>query len=158
MITPFHERGVINGMSFGLSCSGYDIRIAEDRVIRPGGFVLASTMEKFDIPKNAVAEIKDKSTLARLGIAVQNTIAEPGWRGFLTLEISNHSQPRRWWEFWKPDNTVHIKRGSPIAQAVFQFLDEPTEHPYCMGKYQDQEAGPQGPRFETTCGISTETL
>ena len=30
VFTPFNERKVFNGMSYGLSYSGYDVRIAED--------------------------------------------------------------------------------------------------------------------------------
>jgi len=74
--------------------------------------------------------VHDKSTWARLGIAVQNTVIEPGWEGYLTLEITNHSRDR-----------VTILRGSGIAQVIFQFLDLPSEKPY-DGKYQDQARGP----------------
>lgn len=69
-------------------------------------------------------------------IAVQNTIIEPGWRGFLTLEITNHSR-----------GTIWIQRGSPIAQIIFHQLLEPTDAPY-VGKYQDQESRPVAARFE----------
>ena len=45
MISPFVERGVVRGMSFGLSAASYDVRIAENVTIDPGAFVvLASTM------------------------------------------------------------------------------------------------------------------
>src|SRR5262249_10096909 len=55
----------------------------------------------------------------------------PGWPGYLTLEISNHSQTE-----------VIIDAGEPIAQIVFELLDFPTEQPYA-GKYYNQERGPQ---------------
>jgi len=136
MISPFHERGVAHGMSFGLSAAGYDIRIAQSRVVEPGGFVLASTVEHFDMPYDLLAEVKDKSTWARRGLAVQNTVIEPGWRGYLTLEISNHGEM-----------SVRIEGGSPIAQILFHQLAQPTEQAY-RGKYQDQEARPVEARFE----------
>jgi dCTP deaminase len=134
IITPFHERTVVNGMTFGLSCHGYDIRIAERLYLEPGNFVLASSIERFDMPDDICGIVHDKSTWARCGIACQNTVIEAGWRGYLTLEISNHS-----------DMPQQIAAGSPIAQIVFHMLDEPTEQPYA-GKYQDQEAGPQAAR------------
>lgn len=136
MIYPFHERSVENGMSFGLSCHGYDVRVAEDLHLTNGSFVLASTIERFGMPFDLCAMVKDKSTLARQGVCVQNTIIEAGWNGHLTLEITKHSLGH-----------LHIPAGSPIAQIVFQLLDEPTEQPY-RGKYQDQEAGPQQARLE----------
>lgn len=138
MIDPFCERTVQEGMSYGLSHCGYDIRIAENIVIghtRPAcwadapSFTLASTMEKFCMPNDIVGVVHDKSSWARNGIAVQNTVLEPGWRGFLTLELSNHGS-----------NTWRIKAGTPIAQVIFHRLDQECEKPY-TGKYQDQSRG-----------------
>lgn len=97
---------------------------------------MASTLERFEMPGDVIAFVHDKSTWARLGIALQNTVIEPGWCGFLTVEISNHSA-----------NEVWIEAGSPIAQIIFQLLDAPTERPYA-GKYQDQQRGPQPAKFE----------
>ncbi len=131
MITPFVERGIINGRSFGLSCAGYDIRLAQDLWLWPFWGRLASAVEYFDIPENLVMEVKDKSTNARMFVLCQNTIAEPGWRGFLTLELTRFLP-------WP----VRLRKGTPIAQVVFKLLDQPTERPY-RGKYMDQAEGPQ---------------
>ncbi len=136
MVSPFTERNKQNGMSFGLSSAGYDVRIAETIWIMPKTFRLASTLEHFDIPPNVMYQVVDKSTWARRGLSAFNTVAEPGWRGHLTLELFNAS--------WLPKR---IKAGTPIAQIVFQFLDQASAQPYA-GKYQDQEAGAQGARFE----------
>jgi dCTP deaminase len=130
-IYPFFEKQIYDGCSFGLSSCGYDVRIDESLVLRPGDFALASTVEQFTMSNNIMARVADKSTWARRGICVQNTVIEPGWRGYLTLEITNHSQ-----------NTIKINRGVGIAQIIFEWLDEPTDLPY-SGKYQDQNAGPQ---------------
>jgi dCTP deaminase len=135
-VEPFEDRKVFEGMSYGLSSAGYDIRIAEDTHLAPGEFSLASSIERFWMPFSLLGIVHDKSTWARKGIAVQNTVIEPGWRGYLTLELTNHS-----------DKYVFIKSGSPIAQVVFHLLDHPTEQPY-QGKYQDQQAGPQHARSE----------
>ncbi len=129
MITPFHERTVVDGMTFGLSPAGYDIRIAGHIFVAGGGFVLASSVERFDMPLDVLGRVTDKSTWARRGLTVQNTVIEPGWRGYLTLELTNHS-----------GTSITIRPGSPIAQILFELLDQPTEQPYA-GKYQDQRAG-----------------
>lgn len=135
-VTPFEERGVVRGRSYGLSVAGYDIRVAEDIELAPSGFSLASSVERFTMPDNVLALVKDKSSWARLGLSVFNTVIEPGWCGFLTLELKNQSA-----------DVLHIMSGDPIAQILFHRLDEPTEKPYA-GKYQNQEAGPQPARFE----------
>lgn len=139
LIDPFVERSVHaeSGMSYGLSSAGYDVRVKQGFVLRPGKFRLASTVEYFRLPDDLIAFLHDKSSLARQGIAVQNTVFEPGWQGHATLEIANHG-PR----------SVELYQGQPIAQVVFQTLDEPTESPY-RGKYQFQADEPVAAKFET---------
>lgn len=156
MISPFSERTKEFGLSYGLSSCGYDIRIGGiDRInadlltdkekahwtatktvpvkrwfIEPGEFILLSALEFMSIPNDLCARVLDKSTWARLGICVQNTIIEPGWKGHLTLEVTNHSKV-----------PTLLKIGMPICQIIFEQLDYPTDQPY-TGKYQDQEAKP----------------
>lgn len=141
-VRPFLERQRQNGMSYGLSACGYDVRIDLEKAIggedwlKPGEFILASTLEEFVMPNNLVGIVHDKSTWARKGLAVQNTVIEPGWKGYLTLELTNHSQEE-----------LYIEHGDPIAQVIFHLLDEETNQPY-SGKYQNQEKGPQPARFD----------
>ena len=116
-----------------LSGAGYDVRIAQNVTLPPRGCRLASTMERFTMPDWLMGEVVDKSTNARRFISLFNTRIQPGWCGYLTLEIVNHS-----------DTWVRFDAGDPIAQIVFMRLDEPTESPYA-GKYQDQTDGPVGP-------------
>jgi dCTP deaminase len=141
MIRPFHERSVFGGMTYGLSIAGYDIRIAEDMVIPDTAqFALGSSIEHFEMPLDLLAKVCDKSTWARRGLFVQNTIIEPGWCGHLTLELTN--QGFQW---------VQLKRGTPIAQIIFQLLDEPAEAGY-KGKYTNQPNYPVPALFEDDVG------
>jgi len=135
MINPFHERTRYNGLTFGLSSAGYDVRIDRAVTLKSGQFALAATVEHFDMPLNVVGIVHDKSTWARQGLAVQNTVIEPGWRGYLTLELTNHS-----------DTSIFIDDSTPIAQIIFHLVDQNTVG--YEGKYQDQEAGPQPARFD----------
>jgi len=132
--------------SYGLAEAGYDIRLAQDiqfhpangaephakafvnGVYHPSLFVLASAMEEFDMPYDLVGIVHDKSTWARQGLSVFNTVIEPGWRGFLTLELVYHG--------WKP---LSIPSGTGIAQVIFHRTERKAEY---TGKYQDQAAGP----------------
>lgn len=139
-VTPFHERTKEFGMSYGLSAAGYDIRIAETLILHAGEFSLASSLEKFNMPNNVLAYVKDKSTWARQGLTVQNTVIEPGWKGYLTLELTNHN-------LFHQAKDIQLIKGMPIAQIVFHKLMEATEQPY-DGKYQNQPAGAQLPLFE----------
>lgn len=143
LLSPFCLRETYEGVTFGLSAAGYDVRVEFDQagftevvLLEPGEFLLASTIEKFHIPYDIVGIVHDKSTWARRGIAVQNTVIEPGWSGWLTLEITNHGP-----------KAVKLMRGMGIAQVVFHLLDQPTEFPY-SGKYQAQGRGPVGAKNE----------
>lgn len=137
-IDPFHPfQDTVHGQSYGLGPAGYDIRVDGDSwsyppVLCPGDFKLVSSLEYVSIPDDLIAIVHDKSTWARQGLAVQNTVLEPGWQGFITLELTNHRQ----------SGALTLFPGAPIAQIVFHKLDEATREPY-NGKYQDQSKGPQ---------------
>ena len=122
------------GVSYGLSEAGYDIRIAQSITLHPfRRFKIASTMERFWMPQDLVAIIHDKSTWARRGLSVFNTVAEPGWHGWLTLELVYHG--------W---GILRVPAGAGIAQAVFHRLECPAD--YGSGKYQNQPNHPVKPR------------
>ena len=120
----------LNGLSGGLTECGYDIAIAEDVTLFLGRrFVLASSVEEFNMPRNLMGRVLNKSTWARKGIdASMTTNIEPGWNGFLTLELR-----------YSGVLPLKIKAGTPIAQVIFEEIAELAEY---SGKYQDQAAGP----------------
>lgn len=137
-IEPFEPTSKkLYGLSYGLTAAGYDIRIGsfgnprwDHFNLKPGEFLLAASLERVLIPHDLQVIVHDKSTLARQGLALQNTVLEPGWGGHITLELSNHGP-----------NIIPLKQGQPIAQLIFHQLDMPTTMPY-TGKYQDQGSEP----------------
>lgn len=160
MIEPFVESQMRQGViSYGLSSYGYDIRVADEFkiftnvystvvdpknfdpksmvdfkgnvcVIPPNSFALARTVEYFRVPRNVLCVCLGKSTYARCGIIVNITPFEPGWEGYVTLEISNTTPlPAK----------IYANEG--IAQVLFFEADEPCEVSYDerKGKYQGQQ-------------------
>lgn len=139
-----------HGVSHGLAEVGYDIRLKQDIRIVPDGqgnvfisvlelngdrakiiggrFCIASAMEEFDMPVDLVGVVHDKSTWARKGLSVFNTVIEPGWKGFLTLELVYHGY-----------EDIHIPAGSGIAQVIFHRIQQPAQYD---GKYQNQADKP----------------
>ena len=88
VVTPYIARSSKRfGCSFGETYAGYDICLGEDVCLESGFTSLGVSLERFNMPNFLKAEVKDKSTLCRQGITVQNTVIEPGWCGYLTLEI-----------------------------------------------------------------------
>lgn len=125
--------------SHGLSEAGYDIRIKQDieftqkgvtvdGIWSAGRFALASAVEEFQMPTDLVGIVHDKSTWARMGLSVLNTCVEPGWKGFLTLELVYHGS-----------GSLHIPAGSGIAQVLFHLTINEAEY---NGKYQNQADKP----------------
>ena len=136
LITPFVEAGTVNGRSFGLSACTYDCRISDGLVIPVGQARLAATIERFDIPNTVCASVLDKSTWARVFVSAFNTHLDPGWSGYLTVELANLGT-----------EVAIYEPGDPLVQVKFEWLDYPTELPY-RGTYQHQEAGPQRARYQ----------
>lgn len=141
VVTPYVERSVSHRMSFGQSLLGYDIRLGADVIVYPNSTVLGVSLEHFDMPCDMFARVWNKSTWARLGLdAARSTVIEPGWRGYLTLEL-----------VWTPLRgdirpSMPIERGTPIAQVMFEWVGRATRG--YGGKYQDQAAEPVAARWE----------
>lgn len=159
IVTPCEERGKFRGMSFGLSSCGYDCRVdlSPDMIVRmstrsqlrlvsttdgdgiilsPGKSELVALREHFNMPTGVCGYTRDKSTWARRGLMIAQAVLEPGWKGWMALRVYNVS-----------DDDLVLVNGDPITQVVFHWLDTVPENTY-TGKYQGQERGPQGPRYE----------
>lgn len=97
-------------------------------VLPSHSYALGTTVEEFSIPANVMGICVGKSTYARTGILVNITPLEPGWRGFLTLEIANLSGT---------DCRIYANEG--IAQLLFLEGDDClTTYKDRQGKYQQQ--------------------
>ena len=140
-----HESGLSGG---GGNYPVYDIHIADDVRLYPHysisteeypetkSFKLGHSIEYFDVPDNVILLTKNKSTIARMGVdASFSTLIDNDFKGYLTIEIVNHSH-----------KDVILTAGQPILQVVAIPLMFPAD-PY-NGKYQNQEAKAQEARFE----------
>jgi dCTP deaminase len=123
------EKRKEHGVSYGLSEAGYDVRIAQEVTLSGRNrFALASTVERFHMPENMIGIVHDKSTWARQGLSVFNTVIEPGWEGWLTLELVYHGS-----------GSLIIPQGAGIAQVIFHEVSRPVRYD---GKYQGQPDRP----------------
>jgi len=98
-------------------------------LIPSNSYALGLSMEYIRMPPDVMAIVVGKSTYARCGIIVNVTPLEPGWEGYITMEISN--------------NTPHpavIYAEEGIAQVLF-FKGEAPNITYATkgGKYQHQK-------------------
>lgn len=109
-------------------------------VLRPGDFILAGTVEYVEIPSDLVAQVEGRSTYARKGIIVHATAGyiDPGFRGFITLEIANISGSIR-----------ELPIGARIAQLIFHQLSSRATRPYGheeLGSHYQDQRGPEAAR------------
>jgi dCTP deaminase len=97
--------------------------------ILPGhSYGLGVALERLEVPANVTVLCIGKSTYARAGIIANLTPAEAGWRGNLTLEVSNSSPA---------DCRIYANEG--IVQLLFFESDIcSVTYEQRQGKYQDQ--------------------
>ena len=115
------------------------LTIADDEpfILHPGEFVLGQTLEWVELPDDLVARLEGKSSLGRLGLLIHSTAGyvDPGWKGNLTLELSNVANlPIALYSgmrigqisFFKMSSEVDRPYGSPELGSKYQGQSEPT--------------------------------
>ena len=111
------------------------LTVADDEafVLHPGEFVLGQTLEWIELPDDIVARLEGRSSLGRLGLLIHSTAGyvDPGWKGNLTLELSNVA-----------NLPISLYYGMKIGQISFLRMTSPVERPYGSpelgSKYQGQ--------------------
>ena len=112
------------------------IKIKSDKpfILHPNQFVLGNTLEYVEIPNHLVSRLEGKSSLGRIGLLIHSTAGyvDPGFKGNLTLELSNVS-----------NLPITLYKGMKIGQMSFTQLTTPVETPYgsdiLNSKYQGQK-------------------
>lgn len=126
-----HTHTICNKVvSYGLTECGYDIRLKKGIWMYLGRrFVLGSSVEHFNMPRTLMGRVMNKSSWAREGIDVsRSTNIEPGWSGYLTLEIT-----------YSKVKPIYLPPGIGIAQVIFEEVKNPAQY---KGKYQNQADEP----------------
>lgn len=101
-------------------------------IVHPDEFVLGITKEAVGIDRSMCVRIDGKSSIGRMGIVVHSTAGHvnPGWRGKLTLEISNIGRL-----------PVLLYPGMKICQLVFEKLtSEASSEVLKKEKYMNQKS------------------
>ncbi len=105
----------------------YKTITTDSYILLPNQFVLATTMEYFDLPDDLTAFVEGRSSLGRMGLFIQNAgWVDPGFKGEITLELYNANRC-----------AIELKAGRRVGQLVFAKMDQPALNPY-NGKYQGQ--------------------
>ena len=122
---------IVEDSSTGVITLGSEIKYktikTDTYVLLPGQFVLATTMEYFELPNDLTAFVEGRSSLGRMGLFIQNAgWVDPGFKGEITLELFNANRC-----------AIELKSGRRVGQLVFAKMDTSALNPY-NGKYQGQ--------------------
>ena len=114
------------------------VEVGEDEpfILHPGEFVLGSTLERVALPDDVVGRLEGKSSLGRLGLLIHSTAGyvDPGFSGYLTLELSNVA-----------NLPITIYPEMRIGQLSIFQMTSPAENPYGSGKLRSKYKGQVGP-------------
>jgi len=115
------------------------LSVADDEpfILHPGEFVLGQVLEWVELPDNLVSRLEGKSSLGRLGLLIHSTAGyvDPGWKGNLTLELSNvanlpialyYGMKIGQISFFRMSSSVERPYGSPELGSKYQGQSEPT--------------------------------
>ena len=93
----------------------------EPFILHPGEFALGNTVEHIEVANDLVARLEGKSSLGRLGLVIHATagFVDPGWKGQLTLELSNNATI-----------PIALYPGMKIGQISFLEMTQEAERPY----------------------------
>jgi len=113
-----------------------EVKENEPFILHPGEFVLGSTVESVKMPLDIAGRIEGKSSLGRLGLLIHSTAGyiDAGWKGSLTLELSNVSPL-----------PITLYPNMKIGQISFQRMTTQVENPYGSKKLGSKYQGQEGP-------------
>ncbi|APT91476.1 deoxycytidine triphosphate deaminase [Corynebacterium sphenisci DSM 44792] len=116
--------------------SAHEVPEGEAFVLHPGEFVLAATLERFDIPAHLAGRLEGKSSLGRLGLLTHSTAGfiDPGFSGHITLELSNVA-----------NLPIVLWPGMKVGQLALFRLSSPAETLYGSGALGSKYQGQRGP-------------
>jgi len=114
------------------------VEVIEDDalILHPGEFVLGSTIERVGLPDDLVGRLEGKSSLGRLGLLIHTTagFVDPGFNGYLTLELSNVA-----------NLPITVYPGMKIGQISFLRMTTAAETPYGSSALGSKYQGQRGP-------------
>jgi dCTP deaminase len=114
----------------------YEVGGAQPYMLRPGGFVLATTEEAVWLPDDIAGRIEGKSSIGRLGILIHAAAGwvDPGFRGQITLEFFNAGPL-----------AAALHPGDRIGQLCLYQLPAPAARPYGSAGLGSRYQGQIGP-------------
>ncbi|MBU2617958.1 MAG: dCTP deaminase [Euryarchaeota archaeon] len=118
VIEPFSEDS--------LQPASYDLTAGRDVCIPPKAMRLVASLERVEMPFDVAGILRTRSSYARKGLLLGGGFIDPGFRGNLTLCLTNMS-----------DGEMRLEHGEQIVQMILLLVRSPAET--YEGRYQDSE-------------------
>jgi dCTP deaminase len=107
-----------------LQPASYDLRIADKTLLSRGVCTLVSSLEWIQLPVDLAATIRCRSSFGRRGILITGGFVDPGFRGQLTLCLTNLG-----------DNEIVLNENDRVVQLILQEVSSGVRG--YEGRYQD---------------------
>ncbi|MDD4566767.1 Deoxycytidine triphosphate deaminase [Methanoculleus chikugoensis] len=104
--------------------ASYDLRAAEETVLSRGVCTLVPSIERVELPADLAATLRCRSSLARRGVLLGGGFVDPGFRGQLTLCLTNAGA-----------EDIRLAAGDRIVQMILQEVLNGDR--LYQGRYQD---------------------
>ena len=113
-----------------------EIDVEKPFILHRGEFVLVSPVERIELPTDIVARLEGKSSLGRIGLVIHSTAGyiDPGWKGQLTLELTNVARL-----------PITLYYGMRIGQISFQRMTTEVDRPYGSSELGSRYQGQSDP-------------
>lgn len=118
VIEPYH--------SASQQPASYDLRVAEATTLQCGACTLVPSIEWVELPADLAATLRCRSSFARRGVLIGGGFVDPGFRGQLTLCLTNMGA-----------EPVTLAEGDRVVQMVIQEVRNGDR--LYQGRYQDSE-------------------
>ncbi|MDI6867499.1 dCTP deaminase [Methanoculleus sp.] len=116
VIEPYH--------SASQQPASYDLRAAETIVFPRGVCTLVASIERVELPTDLAGTLRCRSSFARRGLLLGGGFIDPGFRGHLTLCLTNTGREE-----------IHLQEGDRIVQMILHEVLN-ADQTYA-GRYQD---------------------
>ncbi|MCK9590914.1 MAG: dCTP deaminase [Methanoregula sp.] len=104
--------------------ASYDLRAAVDILLPQGTCTLVPTLEWVELPMDIAGTLRCRSSFGRRGILMGAGFVDPGFRGQLTLCLSNLGS-----------NDLFIQKNDRVVQMILHEVREGNQS--YSGRYQD---------------------
>jgi dCTP deaminase len=104
--------------------ASYDLRACETTVLPRGECRLVASIERVELPEDLAGTLRCRSSFARRGVLLGGGFVDPGFRGHLTLCLTNAGREE-----------IHVQEGDRVVQIVLHEVLN-ADRAYA-GRYQD---------------------